>query len=75
MELQDCIEDLELSGFDCCLVFPKKFPDLFHGWRDLTGVPRGKELWSLSFLAVIWISWKERNSRCFAGAISSVNVW
>ena len=34
---------------------------------------RDKELWRLSFLAVLWIMWKERNSRCFEGVASSVS--
>ena len=53
--------------FDCCWVFPRTIPELFQAWRAPTGVPRGKELWRLTFLLVLWTIWKERNSRCFKG--------
>ena len=36
--------------------------------------PRGREMWKLSFLAVIWTVWKERNAKCFEGIVSSVNL-
>ena len=32
-----------------------------------------KEMWKLTFLAVIWHIWKERNARCFEGAGTNEN--
>lgn len=51
--------------------FQKSHQELFQAWKAPTGVPRGKELWRLLFLVVIWTIWKERNSRCFEGKVSS----
>ena len=41
--------------------------ELYQAWSPPIGLPKGKESWRLSFFAVIWILWKERNSRCFEG--------
>ena len=56
-----------IGWFDCCWVFPNSLPELFQAWKALIRAPRGKELWRLSFIAVIWTIWKKRNSRCFEG--------
>ena len=62
-----------VGWFDCRWVFPKSLIELFQAWKEPIGIPRGKELWRFTFLAVIWIIWKERNSRCFEGKESSVS--
>ena len=51
---------------------PYSLSDLFEAWTCPSMAPRGKEMWKLSFLAVIWIIWKESNTRCFKG-IMGVN--
>ena len=56
-----------IGWFDCCWVFPNSLPVLFQAWKASIGAPRGKELWRLYFLAIIWTIWKERNSTCFEG--------
>ena len=59
-----------IGGFDCCWVLPQSLPELFQAWKASkasTVDPRGKVMSRLSFLAVIWTIWKERNSRCFEG--------
>lgn len=47
---------------------------LFLAWISPSGLPRGKEMWWLFFLAVIWIIWKERNSRCFDGVDADESI-
>ena len=47
--------------------FSQKPPDFFEAWKSPIGMPGGKEMWTLAFLAVIWSIWKERNARCFEG--------
>ena len=60
-----------VKWFDCCWVFPNPLSELFKALKAPTGALRGKELWSLTFLAVHWTIWKERYSRCFEGAAIS----
>ena len=60
-----------VEWLDCSWVFLQSLQDLFQAWKAPSGGPRGKELWKLSFLAVLWTIWKERNSRCFEGASNS----
>lgn len=57
-----------LRLFHCGWVFPNSFLEVFQA-RDLRcTLVRGRLMWSLSFLAVIWAIWKERNDRCFEGS-------
>ena len=56
-----------IGGFDCCWALPHSLPELFQAWKTPIGDPRGKVMWRLSFLLVIWTIWKERNMRCFEG--------
>ena len=55
------------------VVFPNSLIELYQAWKAPIGVHRGKELGRLTFLAVIWIIWKERNSKCFEGVESNVS--
>ena len=57
-----------IGGFGCCWALPQSLPPAFPSLKGSTiGDPRGKVMWRLSFLAVIWTIWRERNSRCFEG--------
>ena len=38
---------------------------LFVAWKMGVGRKRGGLMWKLSFRAIIWAIWKERNRRCF----------
>ena len=62
------------NWFGCSWVLPNSLPVLFEAWSNPSMVPRGREMWKLSFLAVLWIFWKERNAGCFEGIVSSVNL-
>ena len=41
-----------LSQFGCSWVMPEGIQQLFEAWNSPIGNPKGKELWSLSFLSV-----------------------
>lgn len=56
-----------INWFKCKWAMPKALQHLFEEWTSLIGSKKGKELWKLSFLAVILHIWKERNARCFEG--------
>ena len=60
-----------ISWFGCSWVFPKNIQDLFMAWKSPQRSHQGKEMWNLSFLAVIWHIWRERNARCFEGAATN----
>ena len=62
-----------LGWFGCSWVLPNSLSDLFEAWICLSMAPRGKEMWRLSFLGMVWIILKERNARCFKGIASCVN--
>ena len=47
-----------LGWFRCSWVLPNSLWDLFEAWFCPSLAPRGKEMWKLSFFAVIWIIWK-----------------
>lgn len=40
----------------------------------LLGKARGKEMWSISFVATLWILLKERNARCFEGQVRNTEA-
>ena len=64
-----------IGGFGCCWALPHSLPELFQAWKVPIGDPRGKVMWWLSFLAVIWTIWKEINLRCFEGiSVSESNM-
>lgn len=54
---------LILGWFHCYEPCPNSIPSLFEYWR--MGSKRGKSMRNLSFMAVVWSIWKERNRRCF----------
>ena len=58
-----------VSCFGCSWIFPKHVQDLFVAWKSPIKSQKGKEMWKLSFLVVIWHIWKERNARCFEGVV------
>ena len=60
-----------ICWFGCSWVFPKNVQDLFMAWKSPLGPHKGKEMWKLSFLVVIWHIWKERNTRCFEGVATN----
>ena len=62
---------LVVGWFDSSWVLPNSLLELFHAWKASFGDPRGKEMWRLAFIAVIWTIWKERNLRCFEGIASN----
>ena len=62
-----------LGWFRCSWVLPRSLSDLFEAWIFQYMAPRGREMWKLSFLAVIWFIWKERNDRCFKRIASCVD--
>ena len=62
-----------LGWFGFSWVLPNSLSDPFEAWICPSMAPRGKEMWKLSFLAVIWIIWKKRNTRHFKGIASCVN--
>lgn len=56
------------------LGFPQNIQAHFEAWRAPINFPRGKAMWRASFLALVWIVWKERNARCFEGRSSKEQV-
>lgn len=50
--------------FDCSLVMPH---GLFEAWLLFPRASKYRIMWRLSFLAIIWVIWKERNRHCFEG--------
>ena len=63
-----------VGWFDCSWALPNSLTELFQAWKNPLGGSRGKVMWRLSFLAMIWTIWKERNSRCFEGLASSESI-
>lgn len=61
-----------LSWFGLSCVFPKTLSDHFNAWKLMLGITKGKDLRRTSFLATLWVIWKERNSRCFDGKSSNM---
>ena len=72
--LSQCIRRLIFAWFHFCGLLPNSIPSLFDFWRLGVGSKRGRVMWKLSFRAVIWFLWKERNFRCFEGKSSDVST-
>ena len=53
------------SWFAMSGVLPAHFTQLFEAWKLGMGSRRGRIMWKTSFLATIWVIWKERNNPCF----------
>lgn len=55
-------------------MMPRGIGELSAELKYYLGSPKGRIMWWLSFLAIIWALWKERISRCFEGVSSHVDV-
>ena len=60
-----------LTWLGCSWVPPNQIQDLFTALKSPIGSHKGKEMWKLTFLAVIWCIWKERNARRFEGTAAN----
>lgn len=56
-----------LSQFDCSRILLHTILGLFKAWNLTSYSGKGKMMLKSPFLGVLWIIWKERNSRCFNG--------
>lgn len=63
-----------IRGFGYSWIPPRSIVDFFVGWQSFAGSKKGKMMWSLPFVAVIWALWKEKRRRCFEGKSSSSDV-
>lgn len=61
-----------LNWFDYNWVLLRRISALFEAWNLQIGVAKGRIMWRLSFLAIVWAIWKEKNSRCFEGRSSTM---
>lgn len=61
-----------LGWFHCIWVLPRSIFELFEAWNLGNGLVQERIIWSCSCPTIIWIIWKERNSRCFKGKASNV---
>lgn len=55
----------------CSWVLHYKISQLFATCRLAVGSARGRVMWQVSFLAIIWLLWKEKTLTCFEGQGSS----
>ncbi|XP_077252938.1 uncharacterized protein LOC143892304 [Tasmannia lanceolata] len=60
-----------LERFGMNWVFPSSIKELFEGWPCNPWGKKGKTLWWLSLLALLWVLWIERNNRVFEGKAKS----
>ena len=60
-----------LSWFHCSWTQLRSIRGLFEAWLLEVGSNRGRILWRTAFPALLWIIWKERNSRCFEDSSTS----
>lgn len=54
-----------LGWFGLSWAFPKTLLDHCNAWNMMLEATKGKHLWWTSYLAILWVIWKERNSSCF----------
>ena len=43
---------------------------LFESWKMDVGSQRGRIMWKVSFMAIIWVIWKEHSAWCFQGKVT-----
>lgn len=63
-----------VGWFDCFWTFPQSVGDFFQAWHLRSSSVREKIMWRTSFLLVLWIIWKEIDSRCFKGKGMPVEI-
>lgn len=63
-----------LWWFHISTPIPNSLSSLFEFWRLGVGFRRRRIVWNVSFLAVIWSIWKQRNLWCFEGISSDVSI-
>lgn len=62
-----CFWNSILRWFGVSWVLPKSITELFKVWKFPISHRQGKEMRCASFPAILWILWKERNTRLFEG--------
>lgn len=65
---------LVAKWFGCSRVFMKERCNLFEAWKMAVCSSRGRMMWKVSFLAVIWVIWQEIKKRCFEGSSPPVET-
>lgn len=68
------VVELGVSWFSFWWVLPRSILDLYKAWWVPLKSIRGKVMWRASFVAVMWIIWKERNARCFENSALAVDA-
>lgn len=65
-----------LDWFGCSWVMPNKLSIMFEAWSICMslGSLRGRITWWFLFMAIIWVSWKERDAWWFERSSSLVDV-
>ena len=66
--------NIVISWFGGKWVLLRSIQHHFEAWKTPIGPPKGKELWKLLFLSVIWHIWEDRNARCFEGTKSKEEI-
>ena len=56
---------LVLGWFGCSWVFLGRLCNSYEAWKLAVGSAEGRINWPVSFVAAIWVLWKERSKRRF----------